>query len=289
MDKTELFDIKISDVSETLLLTLYAHALESQSKNPILNDPKAVEIMQKMNKELSRSKNKLHKRLVKGKLGRKLVVHVSIRAKKYDDYVRNFLKHSPDGVVVNIGCGLDTRFSRIDNGQVNFYDLDLPEVIEIKRKFLEESDRYHFIPSSVFNYEWMTPLLQDVKGPFMFIAEGVFMYLEKAYVKSLVLKLQSQFPGSELVCEVVNDLWLSKPLKRLVNFKLQKELHLGKDATYNFGIRDNKEMEGWNPGIKLLDDWSYFDSQEKKLGWLRLFRHIKLFRTIQWTVHYKLN
>lgn len=70
---------------------------------------------------------------------------------------------------------------------------------------------------------------------------------------------------------------------------MQKQLYLGKDATFNFGIRDSKEMEEWNPGINLLDDWSYFDSQEKKLGWLGLFRHIELFRKTQWTVHYKLN
>ena len=48
-------------------------------------------------------------------------------------------------------------------------------------------------------------------------------------------------------------------------------------------------MEEWNPGITFLDDWSYFDSKEKKLGWLRLAGNVGLFRKTQWTVHYRLN
>jgi len=288
MEKIELFDIKISDVSATLFLTLYCRALESLSKDPILYDEKAIEIIQKLNQELSKSKNKLLKRLSKGKLNRNLITHISIRAKKYDEYVRNFLSQSPNGVVVNIGCGLDTRFWRIDNGRVLFYDLDLPEVIEIKKYFVNESDRYRFIASSVLDYDWMSLLLPHKINRILFIAEGVFMYLNKEDVKSLVIKLQSQFPDSELVCEVFNEIWLRKPLRSMVSFKMQKQLFLGKGVVYSFGIRDSKEIEEWNPGIKLLDEWSYFDSSEKKLGWLRIFRGIDLFRKTQYTVHYKL-
>ena len=209
--------------------------------------------------------------------------------KRYDEYVTEVLKSSPDGVVVNIGCGLDSRFSRIDNGRVRFYDFDLPEVIEIKRRFFEGTDRYQFIPSSVLDYDWMVQLLQTCDGPFLFVAEGVFMYLHRADVKSLVLELQSEFPGSELVCEVFNDLWLKGGLKGIVNFKMRKKLHLRKDATFHFGTRESREMEEWNPGIAFLDDWSYFDYQEKKPGWLRFMGRVELFRKTQWTVHYRLN
>ena len=94
---------------------------------------------------------------------------------------------------------------------------------------------------------------------------------------------------NKILCDSNNKLELKKPLKRMVNYKMQHRGHLGKDATYNFGVRDSKEMEGWNAGIQFLDDWSYFDSEEKKLGWLKMFRNSELFRKTQWTVHYKLN
>jgi O-methyltransferase involved in polyketide biosynthesis len=189
---------------------------------------------------------------------------------------------------VNIGCGLDSRFIRIDNGRVVLYDLDLPEIIAIKKAFFLETERYHMVASSVLDFGWMATVLRH-KGPFLFMAEGVFMYLDGKDVRSLVLEIQKKFPGSELVCEVVNSVWLSSPLKKILDFKMQRQVHIGKDAMFRSGIRDGREMEQWHAGIQFLDEWSYFDSKEEKLGWLKFLRHIELFRKTQWTVHYRLN
>ena len=278
----------MGDIAATSFVTLYCHALESLSDDPILSDPKSVGIMNELNKTLSPPDHMLDRILVAGTLDRRLVVHIAIRAKKYDDYARNFLQKFPDGVVVNIGCGLDSRFLRIDNERVVLYDLDLPEIIAIKKTFFQETDRYHLIASSVLDFDWMTTVLRH-KGPFLFMAEGVFMYLDGKDVRSLVLKIQETFPGSELACEVVNSLWLGSPFKKMLDYKLQRRVHLGKGAMFRSGIRDGREMEQWHSGIQFLDEWSYFDSEEKKLGWLRFFRHIELIRKTQWTVHYLLN
>jgi hypothetical protein len=48
---------------------------------------------------------------------------------------------------------------------------------------------------------------------------------------------------------------------------------MGKDVTFNFGIRESEELEKWNSDIEFLDDWTYFDEPEPKLGWLRIFRN----------------
>ncbi|MBL7153207.1 MAG: class I SAM-dependent methyltransferase [Phycisphaerae bacterium] len=285
----ELTEIELSDVAATSLVTLYCHALETQTPKPILEDAKAVEIVDKLNPLLSESPNKLRRDLAQGKLDKRLIVHIALRARRYDEYVNQFLKISPDGLVVNIGCGFDTRFFRLDNGKADFYDLDLPEVIEVKKKLLQETDRYRFIASSVLDYEWMD-LLSCCKGrPFLFLAEGVFMYLHADAVKTLILKLQSHFPGSEIVCEVINSLWLNKWLKPMIDFKLQRQLHLGKGATFHFGIKNSSQIEQWGDGIEFLDDWTYLDDPEPKLGLLRIMRHFELFRKTQWTVHYRLN
>jgi O-methyltransferase involved in polyketide biosynthesis len=278
----------IGDIASTSFVTLYCHALETLSENPLLCDPKSVEITAELNKTLSPSANTLDRTLVSGTLDRKLVVHIALRAKKYDDYARDFLRRFPDGVIVNIGCGLDSRFLRIDNGSVIFYDLDLPEIMAIRKTFFNENERYHLIASSVLDSGWMEPVLQH-KGPFLFMAEGVFMYLDGKDVRSLILKIQEKFPGSELVCEVFNSLWLNPLLKKMLDFKMQRELHLGKDATFRSGLRDGREMEQWHSGIQFLDEWSYFDSDEKKLGWLKVLRHIGWIRKTQWTVHYRLD
>ncbi len=115
------------------------------------------------------------------------------------------------------------------------------------------------------------------------------MYLQPPDVKLLVLTLQAKFPGAELVCEMFNSFWLQKSLQWIIEAKLQRELHLGKEATFNFGIKDGRDLEQWHDDIKFLDEWSYVDEPEKKLGVLRFFKHINLFRKTQWTVHYKLS
>jgi O-methyltransferase involved in polyketide biosynthesis len=81
------------------------------------------------------------------------------------------------------------------------------------------------------------------------------MYLPAKEVRRLVLRLQERFPGSELVCEVVNSRWLQWPFRAIVDFKLRRQLHLG-EATFRSGIRHSREMEKWNEGIKFRDDWS---------------------------------
>lgn len=280
--------LDIGDIASTSLVTLYCRAIESQKEDPIINDPKAVEIKNRLDKIFSDSDNRLERSLALGKINKNLSVHIAVRAKRYDEYAEEFLKRAPDGVIVNIGCGLDSRFHRIDNGRVAFYDLDLPELIKIKRQFFKESERYRFIASSVLDFRWME-LVSSHKGPFMFIAEGVFMYLKGEDVKSLVLKLQSVFPGSELLCEVFNSLWLKKPLDTLVKNKIQRDSHLGGEAMFCSGVRDSKEFEAWNNGIVLVDEWSYFDSNNRKLGWYKHLGRFKIFRKTQWTVHYKLN
>ncbi|MEZ4716111.1 MAG: class I SAM-dependent methyltransferase [Caldilineaceae bacterium] len=113
----------------------------------------------------------------------------------------------PDGMLVNLGCGLDTRFQRLDDGVLELTDLDLPTVIALKRALLPEEDRYRMIASSILDFAWMD-LIPARGRRILFLAEGVFMYLPESDVRNLVLTLQQRFPGCELLCEVFNRKWL---------------------------------------------------------------------------------
>jgi len=44
---------------------------------------------------------------------------VILKGREFDRFAQDFLSRHPDGVVVHIGCGLDTRFERVDNGRVD--------------------------------------------------------------------------------------------------------------------------------------------------------------------------
>jgi len=282
---------KMTDISETLLIPLYARATESQTEHPILIDTKAVEITKELNKIFKTSDSLLYQNLSKGKirrrLGKKLNVILTLRTRKFDRYCTSFLQKNPNGIIVELGCGLSTRFQRIDNGTVTWYDLDFPEVIDIKRQFFKETERYHFIESSVSDFNWMKKIQQDNKN-ILFLAEGLFMYLHEDDVKNLVINLQKTFSGCELACDVVHT-FIVKILKRKIwRKKFQRDYHLGKEASFYFGISDSRDLEQWNQGILFLDDWTHFDEKEKKLGWINILARTKKLRKTQWIIHYKL-
>ena len=282
---------KITDISETLLIPLYSRAMESQTENPILIDKKAIEITKELNKIFEKSDSTLHQTLAKGKarrkLGKKLNVALTLRTRKFDRYCTSFLKKNPDGIIVELGCGLSTRFPRVDNKKLTWYDLDFPEVINIRKQFFKETNRYHFIPSSVLDFKWMKKI-QPKNKKILFIAEGLLMYLQEDEVKNLILHLQKTFPDCELACEVAST-FIVKTLKRKMwKKKFQRDFHLGKNASFYFGITDSKDLEKWNQGITFLDEWTYFDDKEKKLGWMNLFGRSKKLSKTQWIIHYQL-
>ena len=285
----ELLPQAIKDVSATSFLTLYCHALESQSAQPILHDPWAVEITKQLTPQLQSSDNPLYQKLVQGKLDREIVVYVNLRARKYDQYAQDFLQRKPEGIIVNLGCGLDPRFQRIDDGKLSFYDLDFPEVIAFKKQCFSANERYKFIPSNLLNYQWMEQLLSLGDKQFLFLIEGVLMYLHETEVKSLILTLQSKFPGCELVAEVCNSFWLRQPFRSLMNLRLRRKLGFGSEATFNFGISDSKALESWHQNIYFLDDWSFVDETKAQFGRLKLLKNFDLVRKSLWTVHYSLS
>ena len=116
-----------SIVAETLLIPLYMRAKESHRDNPILNDKTAERLADNLEYDYSKFD------------GAKLSeVGCVVRGWYFDHAVQQFIKTHPNPVVVNVGCGLDTRFQRIGNGKAIFYDMDLPEVISLRRELIHE-------------------------------------------------------------------------------------------------------------------------------------------------------
>jgi O-methyltransferase involved in polyketide biosynthesis len=281
-------DIHLDAVSETLFLPLYALALESLRPNPIMVDRGAVDLTRQLNASFANSDKRIYRQLAKGRLPRTLLTSMALRIRQYDRYVMAFLEQAPDGVVVSLGCGLDDRRRRVDNGRVRWYDLDLPEVIAFRRQFLPETERMRFIASSVLDFAWLDEIPGEPGPRFLFLAEGLFMYLPPDGVRSLVTKLCDRYPGAELVAEVANRRIVRMMQGRLGRGKFRRQFGVSENVVYQFGLDNSREIESWAPGLAFLDDWTYFDEAEPKLGWMRLFAGWSLFRRAQWTVRYRL-
>ena len=276
---------KLSNVGETALLTLYARAIESCSKDPILQDEQAAGMVSRLDPLLESRQSAMARQLLQRSIDPKLVVHIALRSEKYDRYAQEFVAKHPASTIVNLGCGLDTRFYRIDDGALHCRDIDLPEMIALKRHLLAETPRYRMLASSILDHQWMDQIAES-PGPYCFLLEGVLMYLPEAEVRQLVLVMRDRFPGSELVCEVTHRQWVEGFWGKLVSLKMQRRTKIGQDARFSFGISRPDEMEDWGEGIKFLDQWFYMDENHPKIGWMRVFKNWGLFRTAQYTAHY---
>ena len=95
----------LSGVSQTLLITLYLRAMETQRPDALIKDEKAVELVTRMSRDFDFMKQIPMKEVNK--------VVPLLRNRKFDRYAQDFLTRHPDGVVVHIGCGLDSRFERV--------------------------------------------------------------------------------------------------------------------------------------------------------------------------------
>ena len=270
----------LSTVSETALITLKAHVVESEKENPVIEDAVALECLNRLQSLLP---IEIRDRVLNRKLPSTLTRHIALRARKYDSYTRRFLEEYADGLVVSLGCGFDTRYWRISKEPWKYIEIDLPDVIEAKRKVLDNIVTYTMIGNSVLQEDWIKRILSVQKEHVLFLAEGLFMYLPKDGVISLFKRLTKSFVKSEIVFEVVNEKYTKGLWKKMVASKMST---LGTQAgsSYDFGIRDAKDIEAYGDNIKVVEEWSYFEDEDIKPAILRLFRNVKLFSRTQWTV-----
>ena len=229
---------QLTGVAETLMITLYARAIETERDDSLFQDPKAVEIAQNTDYDFEK--------YAKGWASQLGVV---IRVQDYDSIVKTFLETHPDAIVINLGCGLCTRFTRVDNGRVRWYDIDFPEVIELRRKFFEETDRYQCIAKSIFDFTWIDAIQKTLDQPLMIVMEGVSPYLSETENQALVSHIRDRLAPAEFVFDVLN--------RKSAKNSQRHDTVSKTDAEFKSGIDNGKELETWGTGITLKNEIYY--------------------------------
>jgi O-methyltransferase involved in polyketide biosynthesis len=231
----------LDSVQITALLPLWARALETKKRNPILVDPTAVEIVECVDFDFEKAAKGIPE-----------IVQLSwiARCKRFDEIVRSFVREHPRGTVVNIGCGLDTTYERVGSGSALWYDLDLPGLIELRRNFLKESEKREFIAASFLETGWLEAL--KGKGPFLFIASNVFFYFEEPQIRGFFRRIGVELGGAELFFDVASDIGV-----RFGNRFLLRT-GMGSDACFRWGMNDASDILAWNEGADVLGVYSPF-------------------------------
>ena len=238
--------IDLGDVQETLLIPLYFRAVESAKDESLFCDEVARDILPKLNYDFSGFDKAWALRN-----------DVVVRTLIFDELVTEFIARHPNARVINLGAGLDARFWRLDNGQVDWYDLDMPDSIELRRRFLEPGERNHVIAKSMFDTSWFDDVGDE--GPTLVVAEALFFYFEEPQIKELFVGLCQRFPGAEMLFQSVCPAIVGKkntiPVLRRTRAQLKWGIH---------GVQD---IADWSDHLECLEDWSLVDRCEDRWRW----------------------
>jgi len=253
--------VMLTPEQETLLITLYAKA---QPDNPLFFDATAQDILSQVEYDFARLR-----------VPYMTVLLICQRAKKLDAVTRDFLHEHPGGVVVQLGCGLDSRFWRVRDGRVEWYDLDMPPVMELRERFFTPSERYHTIAASVTDLKWVDKVAAGGRAVLV-VAEGLLMYLDEADVRRLVNRLHETFPG----CRLIADVFSRRMARSATSHPSLKQT----GATLGWGMDDPRELEEWAPGLRLLEEWYFTDDPDLarlSLGYRLAYRLAGAFKMVQ--------
>lgn len=171
----------------TLLPNLGRRAAAARAKRPLLEDPLAVEAVERLDHEFAQTP-------------RGVSWH-ALRVATFDGAVRRFLQRHPAGTVVALGEGLETQFWRVDNGRVSWLTVDLPQVIELRRRVLPDERRVRSHSGSAFDPAWIDDL--EPGAAVLVTAQGLLPYFERDEVHGLIAATAERLPGASLVVDVV--------------------------------------------------------------------------------------
>jgi O-methyltransferase involved in polyketide biosynthesis len=180
--------VDLSGVPQTSLPILYGRSKISIENALLFNDPKAVELVELMDYDFS---------ILFDGTADYIVFATIARAMQFDNKIKTYIKEHPHASVVNLGAGFDTGFYRVDNGTIHWYDLDLPEVINVRKQLLPETDRTTCIAKSFLDPSWCQEI--DTENGVFILAGGLFRYFDEARVSKFFASLADHLPGSEIV------------------------------------------------------------------------------------------
>ncbi|HEX6342284.1 class I SAM-dependent methyltransferase [Umezawaea sp.] len=234
-------DTGLVGAQKTLSPVLRAKALDNLLPDPILGDEHAERTMRRLDPDYDRG------RFGTSQMGLAAVV----RAKAHDDWALAFLADHPDAVVLHLGCGLDARVHRIDPpATVDWYDLDHPAVIDLRRRFLPPHEHCTLIGSSVTDLAWLDGIPRG--RPVLVIAEGLVPYLTEADLRRLLTTVVDAFPTGQLQFDTVS-VWGWRMSKWDPSLR-------GYGTRFHCGFDDPASLARWHPRLSYVDEAPMNDS-----------------------------
>ncbi|KWS06248.1 Tetracenomycin polyketide synthesis O-methyltransferase tcmP [Lysobacter capsici AZ78] len=222
--------MRLEGSQETLLITLYAKAMDNRATPSILHDALADDLIRRIDYDFERFG--LSDYDIRG---------LALRSRIIDNWTRAALQSRPDTLVLHLACGLDARVFRVDPSlDVDWIDIDFPPVIQLRRDLLPQRlGRYRTLATNVIEPDWIEKL--DNQRPVLVIAEGLFPYLDEYRARELMRRLIERFPqGGQLLCDVYGRLAL----------RVLRNARMIRATQARIGEWGRPARRNWKPGIR---------------------------------------
>ena len=255
------YHIEKNTVQETLIIPLFGRLVCSERFPQLFSDPEARRICDSLDYDFEEKRKKMESPA--GLFGA-----LEVAQRQYDlrCEVEAYLKEHPKAAVVNLGCGLDDTFSKVDNGMCRGYNLDLPDVIDVRNELLPAGEREQNIACDLNDFSWME--LIDASDDAVFYAAGVFYYFKTGDVKMLFAAMAERFPGAVLVFDSCNERGA-----KLMRKTWLKEAGIT-DVSAFFSLEDEAELRSWSSRFSSVSAKSYMR------GYRDIYKDVGLFHKL---------
>jgi O-methyltransferase involved in polyketide biosynthesis len=237
--------VELSGPPQTMLDMVYAKALDADAAQPVLGDVYAKQLMGQLDYDWSKSPITRQRR--------RQVSSIAVRGAQFDVWASQFLSGHDRAVVLHLGCGLDSRVFRLDPGsEVEWYDVDFPEVIALRERLFPTRENYHLVSASATDPSWLDAIPAD--RPALLLAEGVSMYLTEDDGTALLRRVVERFPSGELQL----DFWSRFGTR--AQRKSNKVVRWS-GSTLGWAVDGPDDIVGSVPGTRVLTAISVFDAE----------------------------
>ena len=255
------YHIEKNTVQETLVIPLFGRLICSERFPELFSDPEAMRICDSLDYDFAEKRKKMESPA--GLFGA-----LEVAQRQYDlrCEVEAYLRDRPNAAVVNLGCGLDDTFSKVDNGLCRGYNLDLPDVIRVRSELLPAGERETNLACDLNDFTWMDAI--DVSNGAVFFAAGVFYYFKTEDVKHLFSVMAERFPGAVLTFDSCNERGA-----KLMRKTWLKEAGIA-DVRAFFLLENEKELEAWSGRFASVSAKSYMR------GYRDIYKNVVLFHKL---------
>ena len=251
--------VKVTGVPETMIQTLYARAKETKKADAKIRDEMAVEIVKQLDYDFSKADKDTT--MSSGVIARTIVL---------DQMVDEYLQAHPDTIVINLGCGMDTRCYRMKGKYQRWYNVDLPETMEIRQRFLTENGPIYQIAKSAMDSSY-TEAVEYHGEQVLVIAEGLSMYLGEKDIRQIFSIIEHTYRKATVMIETMSPFFVKHVKESSIE---------GSHAKFTWGVKNGRQLQQlvpaftWQRDVSLVEGMKVFMPVYHVLGKIPVVRSL---------------